>query len=289
LVGRHLGVGSKHREGPPLEGRKVRRWDPETLVCAFRGHDAPAVEARVWPPESVIAVECGEGRFARCLRCDAWIPVDPAWAVVDELPPLESIRLPARGKTLRDALVLKAIAVDRAIHAVVFATVAVVVLLIETHLGPLQHRAREILDATRRGIAGTGQGASHGFFVRELDKFVHLKRGGLQLVLVTACVYAVLEGVEAVGLWRERRWAEYLTAVATAGFLPFELHELSVRVTVGRVIALVVNVAVLVYLLWAKHLFGIGGGEREEEAELAAAEALPPLPWARPEASSSPR
>jgi uncharacterized membrane protein (DUF2068 family) len=145
----------------------------------------------------------------------------------------------------------------------------------------LQSRARDILDATQRGIAGTGQGASNSFFVRELQKFVHLRRGGLQVLFVTACVYAVVEGVEAVGLWRQRRWAEYLTALATAGFLPFELHELSKRVTAGRVIALVVNVAVLFYLLWAKHLFGIGGGEKEDEAELAAAEALPPLPWQR--------
>jgi uncharacterized membrane protein (DUF2068 family) len=189
--------------------------------------------------------------------------------------------MPARGKALRDSLVLKAIAVDRAFHAVIFTVVAVVVLIVETHLGPLQSRARDILDATQRGIAGTGQGASNGFFVRELQKFVHLRRGGLQVLFVTACVYAVVEGVEAVGLWRQRRWAEYLTAVATAGFLPFELHELSKRVTAGRVIALVVNVAVLFYLLWAKHLFGIGGGEKEDEAELAAAEALPPLPWQR--------
>ena len=37
------------------------------------------------------------------------------------------------------------------------------------------------------------------------------------VLAVTAVIYAVVEGVEAVGLWRERRWAEYLTAIATAG------------------------------------------------------------------------
>jgi hypothetical protein len=51
-----------------------------------------------------------------------------------------------------------------------------------------------------------------------------------------------------------------LTVVATAGFLPIELRELSERVTVTRVVLLGVNVAVLVYLVWAKRLFGLRGG-----------------------------
>ena len=55
----------------------------------------------------------------------------------------------------------------------------------------------------------------------------------------------MVEAVEAVGLWHERRWAEYLTALATAGFLPFEIDELIKRVTVFRVSALVINVAIL--------------------------------------------
>ncbi len=70
----------------------------------------------------------------------------------------------------------------------------------------------------------------------------------------------MVESTEAVGLWHEKRWAEYLTVVATAGFLPFEILELVDRVTVLRVGALVINLAVLVYLLWAKHLFGLRGG-----------------------------
>jgi uncharacterized membrane protein (DUF2068 family) len=68
----------------------------------------------------------------------------------------------------------------------------------------------------------------------------------------------VLEGTEAVGLWKERRWAEYLTAVATAGFLPFEIIELSKKVSPLKVGTFVVNIAILVYLIWAKRLFGVG-------------------------------
>lgn len=267
------------RAGPPLAERRQRRWDPETFVCAFRGHVAPGATAREWPSASRIVQACGDQRrFARCLRCDAWVATDPAWATRDTLPDLDDIPLPRRGKALRDALVLRAIAIDRALHAVVFTLVAVVVLVVQTHLGAIQRYVRDVLSVTQRGVAGTGQGASRSFFGRELERITHLHRGGLEVVFVTACVYAVVEGVEAFGLWRERRWAEYLTALATAGFLPFEINELAKQVTVGRVVALVVNVAILIYLVRAKHLFGIGGGEREDEAELAASAVLPPLP-----------
>src|ERR671933_830650 len=46
-----------------------------------------------------------------------------------------------------------------------------------------------------------------------------LHRGTLGVLLGTSVAYCVVEGVEAGGLGRERRWAEYLTAAATAGFL----------------------------------------------------------------------
>src|SRR5207253_9918040 len=92
-----------------------------------------------------------------------------------------------------------------------------------------------------------------------------LQRGPLRLLAATAAVYCIVEAVEAVGLWRERRWAEYLTAVATAGFLPFEIDELTKRVTALRVGALVVNVAILVWLVRRKHLFGVRGREPDDE------------------------
>jgi hypothetical protein len=55
----------------------------------------------------------------------------------------------------------------------------------------------------------------------------------------------------------ERRWAEYLTCVATAGFLPYEIYELSKGISAFKLIALIVNLVVLVYLIWAKRLFGL--------------------------------
>ena len=66
---------------------------------------------------------------------------------------------------------------------------------------------------------------------------------------VGAFLYAALFLVEGIGLWLQRRWAEYLTVVATASFIPFEIYEVARRVTATRIVALVVNLATLVYLI----------------------------------------
>ncbi len=73
-------------------------------------------------------------------------------------------------------------------------------------------------------------------------------------------VYAVLLFAQGVGLWSMRRWGEYVAAVATSVFIPFEIHELLEKVTWIRVSALVLNILLVVYIVWTKRLFGFRGG-----------------------------
>jgi uncharacterized membrane protein (DUF2068 family) len=65
-----------------------------------------------------------------------------------------------------------------------------------------------------------------------------------------AFCYAAVGVIEAVGLYLEKAWAEFLTLIITASFLPFEIHELIRRLTWLRVGLLVTNVVVLLYLVW---------------------------------------
>jgi uncharacterized membrane protein (DUF2068 family) len=62
--------------------------------------------------------------------------------------------------------------------------------------------------------------------------------------------YAVLYAVEGVGLVLERRWAGYLTVIATGSLIPLEVWEVYRKVTSTRLIVLGINVAILVYLVW---------------------------------------
>jgi uncharacterized membrane protein (DUF2068 family) len=63
------------------------------------------------------------------------------------------------------------------------------------------------------------------------------------------------------------RWGEYFAVVATGVFLPLEVYEITEKVTAFRAIALVINVAAVVWLLWTKRLFGLNGGAAAYRAE----------------------
>jgi uncharacterized membrane protein (DUF2068 family) len=67
---------------------------------------------------------------------------------------------------------------------------------------------------------------------------------------VAAIAYGVLEGAEAYGLFKRRRWGEWLTVVATSLLFIPEIWELTKSATLLKVGAVVVNVAVVLYLLW---------------------------------------
>jgi len=231
----------------------------------MRGHAAPAADAVVvGAADAALGATLADGRrLARCLRCDTWIehpPPDPESATWTTLPPLAELTLPRRGAALREAIVMRLISLNKAAHALVFTLLAVMLTLIETNLDEVHDWAGRMVERLDGPIDDTGQGASQGWLSRQLHHLFDLQPGTLRILLALAIAYAVVEWAEAYGLWRERRWAEYLTVIATTGFLPLEVHELIERVTVLRILALAVNVALVVWLVVKKHLFGVRGG-----------------------------
>jgi Predicted membrane protein (DUF2127) len=58
--------------------------------------------------------------------------------------------------------------------------------------------------------------------------------------------------------------------VATSVFLPYEIYELTVKITWLRVAAFAVNLLLVIYLVWTKRLFGARGGKRAYDARLRA-------------------
>ena len=62
-------------------------------------------------------------------------------------------------------------------------------------------------------------------------------------------VYAALFLTEGVGLWLTKHWAEWFTAVITGSLVPLEIFEIHRHTTVTRIIVLLINVAIVVYLV----------------------------------------
>jgi uncharacterized membrane protein (DUF2068 family) len=247
--------------------RVVPRFHWELLVCGIAGHELVGLDAReLRLADRVVAFADAQGkRWHRCLRCDSWLPLDAPLTPAREHPPeRDTIELPLRGKALRDKIVLRLIAINRALHFIGLALLGVAILLFSANRADLRDVVlRVVTDLT--GESTSGSASQHGLAHR-IDELFTLRTGRLHLFAVIALAYAAIEGIEAVGLWYAKRWAEYLTLIVTASLLPVEVYELAHHVTPFKVGALIVNVAVVAYLLYAKRLFGLRGGAAADEA-----------------------
>ena len=228
-------------------------------ACARKGHitympDEPELRAR-------LAVDTPVGQAWRCLRCgDFTVGAAHGSGPAGEAP------IVLRGKALRDATVLRLLAGERFVRALVLFGLAYAVIRFRTAQGDLRASFEQALPAAgpladRFHIDLTDSG-----IVTKIRSALESNPHTLTLVTIFLLGYGALQLVEAVGLYSLKRWGEYVAVVATSVFLPVEIHELLAKVTALRIGALAVNVAAVVYLVYSKRLFGVRGGLAAVEA-----------------------
>ena len=144
---------------------------------------------------------------------------------------------------------IKIIIVERIVKATVLIALAIG-LLVAGQTGMLTSWAENAQDQLNLA-------AGHSLIVNLLLKvLVYIGNfSHTTLLAMGAIVYALLEGTEGVGLAMRRRWAEYLTVVATGLLIPYEAYEVIHKITFFKVGALLLNVAVVAYLAYRKRLF----------------------------------
>jgi uncharacterized membrane protein (DUF2068 family) len=81
-----------------------------------------------------------------------------------------------------------------------------------------------------------------------LEKSALLSPQRLREISFAIFLYAALDVIEGTGLVLEKVWAEYFTLVLTGSFLPWEFYEIIRHVTVLKVVLLILNLLVFIYL-----------------------------------------
>ncbi len=253
----------------PCRRRPSNRY--ELLTCAWSGHFLVGTEAAtVADDDAPLVRDEGALRWHRCLRCDAWVPRPaPERPSRERVESRDEIALPLRGSALRDRYVLRLIACDRAVHVIVLTGLAIALFTFAAHDQALHHDYQNIMNDLAGGAPGASQARGVLGYLGRAFKY---SPSHLRILALVLLAFAALEGAEMVGLWLNRRWAEYLTFIATTALVPFEVYELTNGVSAFKLIALVINLAVVLYLLLAKRLFGLRGGHRAEHAVARALE-----------------
>jgi uncharacterized membrane protein (DUF2068 family) len=96
-----------------------------------------------------------------------------------------------------------------------------------SHLNPASHYPRIFIDAAKR-----------------------VTDANLWKLAAAAMLYAGLRGLEAYGLWRERRWAEWLALITGGIFVPLEIYELIHHPSSLKAAVLTTNLAIVFYMAW---------------------------------------
>jgi uncharacterized membrane protein (DUF2068 family) len=155
---------------------------------------------------------------------------------------------------------MRALAAERAVRCVILLLVASGVLKVRGSRSRLQRAFEQDLPLIRPLANQIGWNPDNSKIIRYVAHAFALSSSALAWIAIGLATYALIELVEAVGLWLMRRWGEYFAVTATTVFLPLEIYELTEKLTVLRFIALAVNIIAVIWLLWSKRLFGINGG-----------------------------
>ena len=228
--------------------------------CARQGHATYA------PDETELrerlCTETAQGEAWRCLRCGTFVIGAPHGT-----GPADDAPIVLRGKALREAFILRILAVERWIRAVVLALLATAVFEFESTQTSLQAWFERELPRFKPLAEQFNYNLDKSPTISHLRSLLHSDHGTLHLVEAFLIAYALLQLAEGIGLWSLKRWGEYVAAVGTSVFLPLEIYELTKEVTWLKVAALVINLGLVVYLVWRKRLFGVRGGREAFERE----------------------
>ena len=116
-------------------------------------------------------------------------------------------------------------------------------------LGALSLVNRDIVDTLESWVTFVHVDPDNRYIHLFIEKIGLADDSTLKKISAGTFFYATLLLTEGIGLWFQKRWAEFLTAIITASFIPIEVYELIRRFTFAKIILIIINVAILWYLI----------------------------------------
>ena len=144
------------------------------------------------------------------------------------------------------------------------------VVLVALGFGALKLLHRDLVDTVTRWVVDMRFDPEGRLVSLVLEKVAGISPHRLRQISIGIFCYAAMDVIEGGGLVLEKWWAEYLTLIVTASFLPWELFEIVRHVTKAKIVISLLNLAVVVYLvvyLQARARLKIKALERAHSAE----------------------
>lgn len=133
-------------------------------------------------------------------------------------------------------------------------------LLVAVGVGALQLLHKDVASALEHWVTMFGLNPGHQYLDRMLETAANLIPSKIRSFGIVSFIYAALFLTEGIGLWLVQRWAEWFTVIVTASLVPFEVYELLRHPTAIKMVVLMINIAVVGYLLYRIGTEGSGLG-----------------------------
>ena len=121
--------------------------------------------------------------------------------------------------------------------------------LIAVGIGALKLLHKDVASVVEHWVNAFRVDPHNHYILWLMDKLSIVDDKKLRELSVGTFIYAAVFLTEGTGLAFRKRWAEYFTIITTASFLPLEVYELVRHASVPKGVALVINIAVVVYLV----------------------------------------
>jgi len=123
-------------------------------------------------------------------------------------------------------------------------------LLVALGFGELRYLHRDLAQAVAHWVDLMRVDPHNHYITWLMERIAKVDAHRLKEISAGTFFYAALALCEGTGLALRMRWAEYMVVVTTASLLPIEVYELARRPDLARVLILLVNLAVVAYLVW---------------------------------------
>jgi uncharacterized membrane protein (DUF2068 family) len=125
-----------------------------------------------------------------------------------------------------------------------------VLLLVALALGEVRLRDASLTDKLLVWVSARPHGIEHDVVTHLIQWLSGLTTSRMHTLRIVTLAYAAVFATEGIGLWMQKRWAEWLTVIITASLIPLEVWEIIFRPSIGIGAVLVANSAIVIYLVW---------------------------------------
>ena len=123
-------------------------------------------------------------------------------------------------------------------------------LLIAVGIGALKLLHKDVAGAVEHWVESLRLDPNNHYIDIALERASNLKPDEIKQLGLGSMLYAGLFLTEGIGLWLEKRWAEWLTLIITSSLIPFEIYEIYRHTTAIKIAVLLINVAIVAYLFY---------------------------------------